>query len=139
MWGRPPAIVLLVAGFLYLSAASLVRFAAAVKSWSLLHTLYQPGAPEFLLASGLFFFVTSFVLAAGLWLRKRMAWKTALLFIPGYWLVAWLERAIMAMNSGQSTDWLFLLIYNLVMVLFGVALLFRKSTQRFIFSEAIES
>jgi len=139
MWGRPPAIVLLVAGFLYLSVVSLVRFAAAVKSWALLHTLYPPGAPEFLLTSGLIFFVISIVLAVGLWLRKRQAWKTALFFIPGYWLVAWLERAIVAMNHGQSADWLFLLIYNLVMVLFGMALLYRKSALRFIFSEAIES
>ncbi len=137
MWGRPPGVVLLAIGFLYLTAVSLTRWIAAIKTWDILHALYPAGAPEYLLVSGILFCAASLGLAGGLWQGKRWAWKCAFFFIPIYIIIGWLERGAMAVHYGWPADWLYVLLANLLVTLIAFGLLFHRSTRRYILGEDI--
>lgn len=138
MWGRPPAVLLLIIGFLYIAAVAATRFYAAIVSWHLLRSLYPVGSPEYLLLSGLVFLVSAITLAAGLWLGDKRAWRIAFHYLPAYWVVVWLERGSAALYAGWPANTLFNIILTALLVIIAIWLLLRDSTKRFVFGESIE-
>lgn len=137
MWGRPPAIVLLVAGILYTAGFSATRVYAVIQTWVTIHSLYPAGIPEYLLASGVFFLVTSLILAAGLWMASPKAWRMAFYYIPGYVGIGWLERGMAALHTGWPPNVPFRLLMSVLITIIAIGLLMRNSTKKFIRNENV--
>ena len=104
---RPRSVTLLAFAVFLFAAGNAARFGVGLARYRSLQTLDLAVPPAYLLASGAFWGIAGFALAAGLWRGSRRA---AQLLLPAFGLYCaqfWLDRLAFAAASTANLNWPF--------------------------------
>jgi hypothetical protein len=90
-----------------------------------------PFSPSYLIISGLFWAFTGLALAIILWFGSRMAPRLSALFMIAYTIYYWLEYNFLVEHNGLSSNWPFLALVNLTLVVWVIWVMSRPLARDF--------
>jgi hypothetical protein len=115
---RPFSVTILVFGVLSFVLLQLTRMVMGIAQWQFLAELPMSASPLYIVSSGLFWGVIGVTLCIGLWLGRLWAipatrWS-AVIFSIYYWI----DQSLIMDNPLRSTNWPFLIAFNLIVLFF---------------------
>ncbi len=123
---KPFRVICLVLIAVLCAAWNGLRLGESIFFW---RTLDKYGVyPLYIAISGAAWIIFGLWLAWGLWLGKAWAWGVALIGTIGYTAWYWFDRLVF---QKPHTNWLFVLILNIVFLLMLITIIFSPKTRRF--------
>lgn len=134
IFNRPWLVIVQFVSVIGFSVVSWIRFGSALSLWDFLSSLPLAVTPAYQVISGLFWGLAGLWVGAWLWKGNSNAPKVLRILSVTYALYYWIEQFALMTSKIRQTNWLFLAIVTVILVLF-VFLSFRASGVKAFFGE----
>lgn len=128
---RPLSVTMLGVGVLILMVFYLTRLIGSIAQWQILTELSIPGAPLYLLISGVVWSVLLLIWGAGLWWGHPLARRAGLAVLPAWTAFFIIERLAFTQLTGPSSSDTFWITACLLFCAWGMWTLLRKRTRQY--------
>jgi len=130
---RPIQVICLELILVFAAAWNGLRLGETIFFWKTLE--YYGAHPLYIAISGGVWLITGLLLAWGFWLGKAWGWAAVLAGTVGYSAWYWFDRLVL---EQPRVNWAFVLVADIVFLLFIFAILFSRRTRLFFKRDAYE-
>lgn len=129
---RPFCVTLLVIGVICFIVLHIVRVISAIGQWRFLNTLLGNVIPVYIFFTGLCWSIAGSITAYGLWSGKRWAKRFTIIAALVFTLLYWVDQLLIMANQIRSTNWPFLVLVNLIILILLIWLLNCKAVKTYL-------